>query len=687
MSDTTILLVDDDAVLSQVLRRVLTRQGYRVIEAGTVAEALTLARSENPALGLVDLCLPDGDGVELARGLEQEGHPLPLILMTAYPLRLRDQPELGEGFARVLTKPLNLEELRHTIEQVLTGTVAPAPASSATGMVAPRPPATEKPGAPVRETPTPPEPTPAKRRSGLIAALTAAVVLGAGFFAWLAAGKPSLSSWFTKKPEATVATPSDGRQLVPGDRNSLELPQKVLDTLGVEFAVVSEKAIERPLVLAGSLSFDPTRLYRIQSRFGGEVIELGTTPDRDTEGRSIDRRLRTGDRVTRGKVLAVVLSKDLGEKKSELVDALVKLQVDEDNLAKIKDLYERGITPEVVYRQQVALVATDRNAAARAELTLLTWQLSEEEIAVVKAEAKRVGTLKEGRNLVKETLWAKVEVKAPADGVIVEMNVNLHNIVDTTFDLYKVADLRKLGVLLQAYEEDLRLLQPLPEHYPWELHVSAEPRRESLENDGIERIGVVIDPSQHTAPVLGRVDNTWHKVTDRSLDLLRKDEVPEKVLSKLRPLREMDFVPHKQFLEALGKVLDPEDRARWGKLVEERAEKNDGNLHVGQFITAKVELPAPPNVVSVPAAALYEDGETSAVFIQANKERPTVLTLRRVIVAARMGDFVYLVKDPSAAEKARGLQGIEPGMRVVVASVVQLKATLEELQQSKGSEK
>src|SRR5258708_7352994 len=119
MSAATILLVDDDETLSRVLRRVLTQQGHTVVEAGNVARALEVARETPPQLGLLDLRLPDGDGVELANKLQENGARFPLILMTAYPLRLRDQPELAHQFFRVLTKPLNLQELRQAIDAAL----------------------------------------------------------------------------------------------------------------------------------------------------------------------------------------------------------------------------------------------------------------------------------------------------------------------------------------------------------------------------------------------------------------------------------------------------------------------------------------------------------------------------------------------------------------------------------------
>jgi CheY-like chemotaxis protein len=68
---------------------------------------------------LIDLCLPDGDGLELARQLRRQHPDLTLILMTAYPLRLREHPERAGVFARVLIKPLDLTELRQAVESCI----------------------------------------------------------------------------------------------------------------------------------------------------------------------------------------------------------------------------------------------------------------------------------------------------------------------------------------------------------------------------------------------------------------------------------------------------------------------------------------------------------------------------------------------------------------------------------------
>jgi CheY-like chemotaxis protein len=112
----TILLVDDDEVLGRVLSRVLERRGYTVARATGAAQALQEAKDHPPRLALLDLCLPDGDGITLGRQLRELAPDLPLVLLTAFPLRLRDRPELTQNFQQVLTKPLDLAEFLGAVE-------------------------------------------------------------------------------------------------------------------------------------------------------------------------------------------------------------------------------------------------------------------------------------------------------------------------------------------------------------------------------------------------------------------------------------------------------------------------------------------------------------------------------------------------------------------------------------------
>jgi DNA-binding response OmpR family regulator len=114
-----ILIVDDDEVLGRVLGRILTRQGHKVARAGSASQATAMAKEGQFGLALIDLCLPDGDGIKLARQLRAEQPDLVLIMITAYPLSIREHPELANDFARVLIKPLDLAELRRAVEASL----------------------------------------------------------------------------------------------------------------------------------------------------------------------------------------------------------------------------------------------------------------------------------------------------------------------------------------------------------------------------------------------------------------------------------------------------------------------------------------------------------------------------------------------------------------------------------------
>src|SRR5262249_50367394 len=119
VTPATILVVDDDDVLLQVLGRVLRREGHTVRTAATSAEAVEAVAKHPVDLALLDLALPDGGGVELARDLHARLPSLRTILMTAYPLRLRDYPDLTRPFARVLTKPADLSVLREAVATAL----------------------------------------------------------------------------------------------------------------------------------------------------------------------------------------------------------------------------------------------------------------------------------------------------------------------------------------------------------------------------------------------------------------------------------------------------------------------------------------------------------------------------------------------------------------------------------------
>jgi DNA-binding NarL/FixJ family response regulator len=96
---TSVLLVDDDPVFRRLARRVLSASGLNVIgEAGTVAEALAAAADLEPQLVLVDVGLPDGDGIALAGALA--GQPRrPRVVLTSVDPDAASPDEVSESGA------------------------------------------------------------------------------------------------------------------------------------------------------------------------------------------------------------------------------------------------------------------------------------------------------------------------------------------------------------------------------------------------------------------------------------------------------------------------------------------------------------------------------------------------------------------------------------------------------------
>lgn len=293
--------------------------------------------------------------------------------------------------------------------------------------------------------------------------------------------------------------------LVKGHPQSVTVPEGVFQAVGGRLFQVEPAPASAPLRMVGSLFLDSNRLARVHSRFSGEVVEIGVIID-PGEPAGKPRALRYGDRVQSGQNLAEVWSKDIGEKKSELVDALSRLAVDRAALERLEKL-DKGVVPERTIYEARRNYEAGLIAVERAERTLRSWRLSDAEIEEVKAEAKKIHERDPRRDPMVEKRWAEIDIRAPFSGVIVEKNVNVGDIVDPSQDLFKIADLSRIGVLANVYEEDVPRLQGLaPDRRHWRIQLQSTPDSAPIEG-AFELIGDVIDPMQHTAAVMGWLDN------------------------------------------------------------------------------------------------------------------------------------------------------------------------------------
>jgi two-component system KDP operon response regulator KdpE len=119
-----ILLIEDEPQMRRFLRAALGAQDYRLVEATTARDGLAQAASRNPDVILLDLGLPDRDGLEVAREL-REWSVTPIIVLSA---RGREQDKVAAldfGADDYLTKPFGVEELLARIRVALRHAALP----------------------------------------------------------------------------------------------------------------------------------------------------------------------------------------------------------------------------------------------------------------------------------------------------------------------------------------------------------------------------------------------------------------------------------------------------------------------------------------------------------------------------------------------------------------------------------
>lgn len=115
---TSILVVDDDARLRPMLKFHLEQAGYTVVTVGSGEEALTAARHDHPDLVLLDIGLPDRDGLDVVRTLHREMN-VPIIFLTARGQETDIVVGLELGAEDYITKPFGMRELIARIRVVL----------------------------------------------------------------------------------------------------------------------------------------------------------------------------------------------------------------------------------------------------------------------------------------------------------------------------------------------------------------------------------------------------------------------------------------------------------------------------------------------------------------------------------------------------------------------------------------
>jgi len=114
-----LLMIDDDARLAAMVRDYLAASGFVVDVAGDVAGGLAALHAAPPDLLILDLMLPDGDGLDVCRRLRAEGHALPILMLTAKGDPIERVIGLEIGADDYLPKPFEPRELLARVKALI----------------------------------------------------------------------------------------------------------------------------------------------------------------------------------------------------------------------------------------------------------------------------------------------------------------------------------------------------------------------------------------------------------------------------------------------------------------------------------------------------------------------------------------------------------------------------------------
>ncbi len=119
---STILIVEDNDKNMKLVREILQHQGYATLEATSGAEGVRLAVEQRPDLILMDIQLPDIDGIEVLRQIRDQRalDATPVLAVSASVMPDEQQKVLSSGFDAFIIKPIALKQFRETVQQFLT---------------------------------------------------------------------------------------------------------------------------------------------------------------------------------------------------------------------------------------------------------------------------------------------------------------------------------------------------------------------------------------------------------------------------------------------------------------------------------------------------------------------------------------------------------------------------------------
>ncbi|MDX1960838.1 MAG: efflux RND transporter periplasmic adaptor subunit [Leptospiraceae bacterium] len=266
------------------------------------------------------------------------------------------------------------------------------------------------------------------------------------------------------------------------DKTTLELkkiiiPPDVLKNYPLSFVKLKERGFTEDITLPGKVSYDLEKVANVGSRVPGRIGKVF---------------VKEGDMVGKSSPLVAITSVELGAAQSSYLKAKARLETLKVQLDRVKDLFERKIISAKEFEMTNVEYKTVKTELDTSQNSLLVFGLNEGEIK----------SLEEGKLPASELI-----LRSPIAGTVTERKAVSGQAVNVDDNLFIVANLTRLWIILDVYEKDL---------YSVKLNAAAEvytlgERPESVKAV-VAHVSEVIDPLKHTAEIRLEVNNKEFKL-------------------------------------------------------------------------------------------------------------------------------------------------------------------------------
>lgn len=285
----------------------------------------------------------------------------------------------------------------------------------------------------------------------------------------------------TSQPDPTAV---DAYKL---DGDLLEVDDEALGPAGIQVMKVETQDVPVNLTLTGRTGLNMETVTHVRAQFGGKIIEVDPALG--------DKVIGPGE-PDGPTVMCVIESNDLAQAKSTWLLATIQLKIDDENLARTKELVKSNVLAEKFLIDAESTVLKDKASLDAARQQLLIFGLNQKEIDEI---AKQVGRQR-----------MDYVITCPRSGVVAEKGVAGGEIADPTLNLFTIADTHTIWVWGDVYERDLRRIK---EGQPMKIFFTSEPTR--AREAKIDWISPTLDPNTHSVRIRGMLDNSdGHLLSD-----------------------------------------------------------------------------------------------------------------------------------------------------------------------------